>query len=56
VPLGAVIGFLVFGERPGWPLFAGAALMLGSVAYIARREAQLARLRRVPVAGATPGL
>lgn len=56
VPLGAVIGFLVFGERPGWPLFAGVALMLGSVAYIARREAQLARLRRVPVAGATPGL
>jgi drug/metabolite transporter (DMT)-like permease len=45
VPLGAAIGFAAFGERPGWPLFAGAALMALSVAYIARREAQLARAR-----------
>jgi drug/metabolite transporter (DMT)-like permease len=45
VPLGAAIGFAIFGERPGWPLFAGVGLMLLSVAYIARREAQLARLR-----------
>jgi drug/metabolite transporter (DMT)-like permease len=45
VPLGAAIGFAIFGEQPGWPLFAGVGLMLLSVAYIARREAQLARLR-----------
>jgi drug/metabolite transporter (DMT)-like permease len=45
VPLGAAIGFAAFGERPEWPLFAGAALMALSVAYIARREAQLARAR-----------
>jgi drug/metabolite transporter (DMT)-like permease len=43
VPLGAAIGFAAFGELPGWPLFAGAGLMTLSVAYIARREAQLAR-------------
>lgn len=46
VPLGALIGFFAFGERPGWPLFAGAALMTLSVGYIARREATLARQRR----------
>lgn len=45
VPLGAAIGLAAFGERPGWPLFAGAGLMTLSVAYIARREAQLARAR-----------
>jgi len=45
VPLGALIGLCAFDERPGWPLFAGAGLMMLSVAYIARREAQLASLR-----------
>jgi drug/metabolite transporter (DMT)-like permease len=50
VPLGAVIGFFAFGERPGWPLFAGASLMMLSVAYIARREAALARGRQAPAA------
>ncbi|WP_144184624.1 EamA family transporter [Elioraea rosea] len=49
VPIGALIGFFAFAERPGWPLFAGASLMMLSVAYIARREAQLARLRRAEV-------
>jgi drug/metabolite transporter (DMT)-like permease len=52
VPLGALIGFFAFAERPGWPLFAGAGLMMLSVAYIARREAYLARQRRQ--AGAAP--
>lgn len=50
VPLGALIGFFLFAERPGWPLFAGVALMLLSVAYIARREAVLARARRAEAA------
>jgi drug/metabolite transporter (DMT)-like permease len=52
VPLGALIGFFLFAERPGWPLFAGAGLMMLSVAYIARREAVLARQRRVAEAAA----
>jgi drug/metabolite transporter (DMT)-like permease len=52
VPLGALIGFFLFAERPGWPLFAGAGLMMLSVAYIARREAVLARRRRVAEAAA----
>lgn len=43
VPMGALIGWAVFAERPGWPLAAGAALMALSVAYIARREAHLRR-------------
>ncbi|MCU0986516.1 MAG: DMT family transporter [Acetobacteraceae bacterium] len=46
VPLGALIGFFLFSERPGVPLFAGAGLMMLSVAYIARREAVLARQQR----------
>ncbi|GIX09066.1 DMT family transporter [Elioraea sp.] len=45
VPIGALIGWAVFAERPGWPLAVGAALMAVSVGYIARREAQLRRLR-----------
>jgi drug/metabolite transporter (DMT)-like permease len=43
VPMGALIGWAVFAERPGWPLAVGAALMALSVAYIARREAHLRR-------------
>lgn len=46
VPIGAVIGWVAFGERPGWPLAAGAALMAAAVAYIARREAYLRRHRQ----------
>ena len=41
VPIGALFGAILFGERPGWPLAAGVALMAVSVAYIARREAVL---------------
>ena len=44
-PLGALIGLFAFDERPGWPLFAGAGLMMLSVAYIARREAHLTQRR-----------
>ncbi|WP_019014059.1 DMT family transporter [Elioraea tepidiphila] len=43
VPMGALIGWAVFAERPGWPLAVGAALMAVSVAYITRREAHLRR-------------
>lgn len=41
VPIGALFGAALFGERPGWPLAAGVALMAVSVAYIARREVLL---------------
>jgi drug/metabolite transporter (DMT)-like permease len=41
--MGALIGWAVFAERPGWPLALGAALMAASVAYITRREAHLRR-------------
>jgi drug/metabolite transporter (DMT)-like permease len=43
VPIGALIGWAVFAERPGWPLAVGAVLMAVSVAYITRREAHLRR-------------
>lgn len=43
VPMGALIGWAVFAERPGWPLAVGAVLMAVSVAYITRREAYLRR-------------
>jgi drug/metabolite transporter (DMT)-like permease len=43
VPMGALIGWAVFAERPGWPLAVGAVLMAVSVAYITRREAHLRR-------------
>ncbi len=46
VPIGALHGFFVFAERHGWALYAGVALMMVSVAYIARREAVLAQRRR----------
>jgi len=48
VPIGAVFGVALFGEAPGWPLAAGVALMVLSVAYIARREAALRGRDRAP--------
>lgn len=42
----AVVGFAVFGEVPGPWMLAGATLIIASTLYIARREAQLARLAR----------
>lgn len=45
VPMGALVGWAVFAERPGWPLAAGAVLMAVSVGYITRREAYLRRTR-----------
>lgn len=48
VPIGALFGAVLFGERPGWPLAAGVALMAVSVAYIARREAMLRARQGTP--------
>ncbi|MEO1190950.1 MAG: DMT family transporter [Pseudomonadota bacterium] len=38
-----VIGFFTFGELPGLHTLAGAAVLIGSTIYIARREARLAK-------------
>ncbi len=38
-----IIGFLAFGELPGWATLIGAAVLIGSSLYIARRESKLAR-------------
>lgn len=43
VPIGALFGAVLFGEKPGWPLAVGVLLMGLSVAYITRREATLRR-------------
>ncbi len=40
-----VIGFLAFGELPGWATLLGASVLIGSSLYIARREARLAASR-----------
>lgn len=48
VPIGALFGAVLFGERPGWPLAAGVALMAVSVGYIARREAMLRARQGAP--------
>jgi drug/metabolite transporter (DMT)-like permease len=41
LPLVAAIGFFFFGETTDWGTWAGAAVIVGSAVYIARREAQL---------------
>ena len=53
--LAGLIGFMVFAELPGpWTLL-GAAVIVGSTFYIARREAgQVARLGTVVSAGGKP--
>lgn len=45
VLLGAA-GYLLYGEVPDGPTLAGAAVIVGSTLYIARREAQLRKARR----------
>jgi len=46
LPFVALIGYLLFGEVPDVWLWPGAAIIAGSTLYIARREAQLARVHR----------
>lgn len=43
--LAAGMGWLIFGDRPTWHLMAGAAIIVGSGAYIFHRERRLARTR-----------
>jgi drug/metabolite transporter (DMT)-like permease len=44
LPFAAAIGYFAFGEVPGVWLWPGAALIMASAIYIARREAQLQRV------------
>lgn len=44
IPLSALFGWIVFGDRPGWQLLAGAAVIVASGGYIFYRERRLARL------------
>lgn len=57
LPLVAVAGFLLFAETLDRWTVIGAAIILGANAYIAHREAQLARRQatRAPVEAAKPG-
>jgi drug/metabolite transporter (DMT)-like permease len=43
IPLSALLGWLVFGDRPTWHLLVGAAVIVASGVYIFRRERRLAR-------------
>jgi drug/metabolite transporter (DMT)-like permease len=43
IPLSALLGWLVFGDRPTWHLLAGAVVIVASGVYIFRRERRLAR-------------
>lgn len=43
IPLSALLGWLAFGDRPGWHLWAGAAVIVASGGYIFHRERRQAR-------------
>ena len=45
LPVGALIGYLAYGERPEAWTWIGAAVILGASVYVARRESRLARAR-----------
>ena len=47
LPLAALFGFLIFDEVPDAWMWVGAGLIVGATLYIARREAQLGRARRI---------
>ncbi|MDZ7829525.1 MAG: DMT family transporter [Halofilum sp. (in: g-proteobacteria)] len=50
-----ILGAVIFGERPGWLMLVGAALIVGAGLYTIGREAGLARqARRRPVAVPDP--
>ena len=46
LPIAALIGFLVFGEVPEIWVWIGGAVIAGAAAYIAHREATIARTDR----------
>ncbi len=50
LPFGAIVGFMFFNEVPDIWTAVGALVIAGSAAYIARREAVAARLKKVAAA------
>lgn len=55
LPLAALLAWLAFGEIPDRYMWVGAAVIAAATAYIARREAQLARERDAARLAAKPG-
>jgi drug/metabolite transporter (DMT)-like permease len=54
LPFAVFMGWLIFGQMPEIWTFVGAAIVIGSALYIAQREAQLAKERRLAALRATP--
>jgi len=55
MPVAAAIGYIAFDEHPDLWTWAGAALIVGASAYIARREAQVARAAAAKARSGPPG-
>jgi drug/metabolite transporter (DMT)-like permease len=53
LPFAVFMGWLIWGQMPEIWTYVGAAIVIGSALYIAQREAQLAKERRL-AALATP--
>jgi drug/metabolite transporter (DMT)-like permease len=54
LPFAVFIGWLIWGQTPGIWTYVGAAIVIASALYIAQREAQLARRRRLAALTAQP--
>ena len=54
LPFAVFMGWLIFGQMPEIWTYVGAAIVIGSALYIAQREAQLAKERRLGALRATP--
>jgi drug/metabolite transporter (DMT)-like permease len=50
LPFVALIAYLIYGEAPDLWTWVGAGVIAGSAIYIARREAQVAKLRKASLA------
>lgn len=50
----AALGFLIWGDIPGWPIWVGAAILVCSSLYIARHETRRAR-QRLTIQASMPG-
>ncbi|MHB1216676.1 MAG: DMT family transporter [Alphaproteobacteria bacterium] len=55
MPIAAAIGYVAFDEHPDLWTWAGAALIVAASAYIARREAQIARANATATRSGPPG-
>ena len=52
LPFAVFMGWLIWGQMPEIWTYVGAAIVIGSALYIAQREAQLARERRLAAVAA----